>query len=115
MDSSTQTTARILACTVTDLDNGESMTISAATPIALFRNDDGEFFATADTCTHEEWSLGSDSDLDGNEVTCPLHMAGFDIRTGKALCLPASVALKTFDVEVDGDKVYVMAPCPGSE
>jgi nitrite reductase/ring-hydroxylating ferredoxin subunit len=84
------------------------MTVEGDVPIALFRNDDGEFYATADTCSHEKWSLGEDSDLDGNEVTCPLHMARFDITSGQALCFPATIALATFTVEVDGDKVYLI-------
>ena len=91
------------------------MTVSGDMPIALYRNEDGEFFATADTCTHEEWSLGSDSDLDGNEVLCPLHMARFDIRTGKPLCFPATVALKTFGVEIEDDKVYILTAQSGKD
>ena len=77
--------------------------------IALFRNEAGDFFATEDNCTHEDWSLGTDSDLEDEEVTCPLHMARFDIRTGKPLCFPATIGLKTFEVEVDGDgRVFVL-------
>jgi nitrite reductase/ring-hydroxylating ferredoxin subunit len=83
------------------------MTVQGDVPIALFRTDDGEFYATADTCTHEKWSLGEDSDLDGDEVVCPLHMARFDLRTGKPLCFPATVALETFGVEIEDGKVYV--------
>jgi len=97
----TQTITRRFACNVEDLAPGESMTLKGDDPIALFRNGEGEFFATADTCTHEEWSLGEDSDLEGNEIVCPLHMARFDIRTGQALCFPATIALKTYTVEVD--------------
>lgn len=101
---------RLFACSDSELEPGSSMTVEGPVPIALFRNDEGEFFATADTCTHEKWSLGEDSDLEGNVVTCPLHMAEFDIRSGKALCFPATVALATFAVEVDPDgKVYVLA------
>lgn len=89
------------------------MTISAedagGVAIAVFRNEDGELFATADTCTHEEWSLGEDSDLEGNEVVCPLHMARFDITSGEALCFPATVALKTFEVVVEDGRVHVLA------
>jgi nitrite reductase/ring-hydroxylating ferredoxin subunit len=100
---------RRYACQDSDLDPGTSMTVPGRIPIALFRNEDGDFYATADTCTHEKWSLGEDSDLEGNEVTCPLHMARFDITTGRALCLPATAALDTFAVEVDADgKVYVV-------
>ncbi len=100
---------RRFACLETDLEPGSSMTVDAPVPIALFRNDEGDFYATADTCTHEQWSLGEDSDLEGDTVTCPLHMAEFDIRTGKALCFPATVALATFAVEVDVDgKVFIL-------
>lgn len=93
-----------------DLEKGESMTVEGDVPIALFRNEEGEFFATADTCTHEDWSLGEGGDLEGNEVVCPLHMARYDIRSGEALCFPATIALATFEVEVDDDgSVYVIA------
>ncbi|MGW1783686.1 non-heme iron oxygenase ferredoxin subunit [Streptomyces sp. NPDC002143] len=101
---------RRFACLVDDLQNGTSMTLPGDEPVALFRTDDGEFFATADTCTHEKWSLGEEGDLDGAEVICPLHMARFDLRTGKALCFPATVALQTFGVEIEDGRVYVVGP-----
>jgi 3-phenylpropionate/trans-cinnamate dioxygenase ferredoxin subunit len=99
---------RLFACNVDDLPKGSSMAIPVDEPIALYRTDDGDFHATSDSCTHERWSLGSDSDLEGTEVVCPLHMARFDITTGKALCFPATLALRTYPVEVDGDAVYVL-------
>ncbi|OXR41254.1 Ferredoxin CarAc [Nocardia cerradoensis] len=105
----TRTTERRFVCTVDRLDRGESMTVAGDVPIALFRNDDGDFYATADTCTHEDWSLGEDSDLEGNEVVCPLHMARFDIRDGRPLCFPATVALATFEVEVADGNVYIVS------
>ena len=109
---SAQTVDRRFACNEGDLDPGESMTVpaddSGAIAVAVYRNDEGEYFATADTCTHEDWSLGEDSDLEGNEIVCPLHMARFDIRSGEALCFPATIALATFDVVVDDGKVYVL-------
>jgi nitrite reductase/ring-hydroxylating ferredoxin subunit len=101
------------ACEDEELGPGESMTVPAAesggVAVALYRNDDGDLFATADTCTHEEWSLGGDSDLEGNEIVCPLHMARFDIRSGEALCFPATVALQTFEVVVEDGRIYVLA------
>lgn len=103
-----ETKARRFACMVDDLASGESMTVTGGIPVALFRNEDGEFFATSDTCTHEEWSLGEDSELEGNEVVCPLHMARFDISSGQALCFPATEALTTFEVEIEEGKVYVV-------
>jgi nitrite reductase/ring-hydroxylating ferredoxin subunit len=104
-----QTMTRRFACTLEDLGAGESLTMDGDVPIALFRTEEGEFFATADSCTHEEWSLGQDSDLEGNEIVCPLHQARFDLRTGAALCFPATLALMTYSVEVDEDgSVYVV-------
>jgi nitrite reductase/ring-hydroxylating ferredoxin subunit len=101
---------RVLVGNADEMDKESSRTVEAAgRKIALFRNGMGEFYATQDSCTHEQWSLGEDGDLEDNEVTCPLHMAGFDIRSGRAMCLPATVALATYPVEVDADdKVYVL-------
>lgn len=100
---------RRFACQVSDLAPGTSTTLAWNPRVALFRDEDGDFYATADSCTHEQWSLGEDSDLEGKEVVCPLHMARFDIRTGAALCFPATAALTTYVVEVDPDeKVYVL-------
>jgi nitrite reductase/ring-hydroxylating ferredoxin subunit len=99
---------RHLACTVDELEPGTSMTLEGTVPkIALHRTESGAFFATADTCSHEEWSLGDEGDLEGDELVCPLHMARFDLASGKPLCLPATLALATYDVVVDGDQVYV--------
>lgn len=99
---------RILACSVEDLAKGCSMTVSGERAIALHRTDDGAFHATSDTCTHEKWSLGTDGDLEGNEIICPLHMARFNVATGEALCLPATAALQSYPVEIVGDSVYVV-------
>jgi nitrite reductase/ring-hydroxylating ferredoxin subunit len=106
---STETMERRFACHIGDLAPGTSMTVKGGQPLALFHTEDGQFFATDDSCSHEEWSLGEESDLDGNEVTCPLHMARFDVRTGKPLCFPATRALRTHEVEVaDTGEVFVL-------
>lgn len=104
---------RRFACLVDEMGKGTSRTLDGDVPIALFRADDGTFHATADSCTHEQWSLGEDSDLEGNEVVCPLHMARFDIRTGKPLCFPATVALRTYPVEIEDGKVFVLTGIAG--
>ena len=100
---------RIFVGMVGEMEKGTARTVEAdGESIALFRNDDGEFYATADSCTHEQWSLGEDGDLEQNHITCPLHMAQFDIRSGAALCLPATEALKTYPVTVEDDRVLVI-------
>ncbi|MDQ6522939.1 non-heme iron oxygenase ferredoxin subunit [Nocardioides sp. LHD-245] len=101
---------RHFACAVDDLQPGTSMIVEGTDPgIALHRVESGEFFATADTCTHEEFSLGEEGEIEGNELVCPLHMARFDLGTGAPLCLPATIALATYRVEIEGDGVYVVS------
>lgn len=98
----------IRACTAGDVKSGEAYKIETEPPIALF-NVDGEFFAIDDTCTHGLSSL-SEGYVDDCEVECIWHYARFDLRTGRALCLPATVDLRTYPVKVDDDTVYVDIP-----
>lgn len=74
-------------------------------PVALY-NVEGEFYATDDTCSHAEASL-SEGELDGHEAICPLHGARFDVRTGRALSLPAVMPIDTYIVRVEGNDVLV--------
>lgn len=104
----TQTMKRQLACAVDDLMPGESMTLDGG-EIALHRAEDGTFFATADSCTHEKWSLGSEGEIEGSELVCPLHMARFELASGKPLCLLTTIALATYLVEIDGSQVFVVS------
>lgn len=99
---------RIFACKVDDLEPESTMTVEGPTPVAVYRTSDGDWFASDDSCTHEQFSLGSESDLEDHEVVCPLHMARFDLETGRALCFPATVALQMHEVVIEGDHVYVV-------
>jgi nitrite reductase/ring-hydroxylating ferredoxin subunit len=98
--------ARYFACEADDLEDGDTITVHADGPVAVYRVD-GEFYATSDTCTHEKWSLGEEGDLDGFEITCTLHNARFDVRDGKALCFPAVIGLRRYETTVEDGKVYV--------
>jgi 3-phenylpropionate/trans-cinnamate dioxygenase ferredoxin subunit len=74
-------------------------------PIAIF-NVSGTFYAIGDVCTHDDGPLG-DGELDGYQITCPRHGAHFDIRTGKALTLPAVVDTPWYPVRVQDGWVEV--------
>ncbi len=76
-------------------------------PVALYK-DKGEFFATDNVCTHAQ-ALMSEGYLEDGCIECPLHQARFDVRSGKALCAPATVDLKTYAVQIEGDDVYVFS------
>ena len=64
------------------------------------------FFATDDTCSHEEYSL-SEGFVEDTTIECPEHGAVFDIQTGKPQTLPATQPIKVYRVVVDGEDVFL--------
>ena len=76
------------------------------TEICLAHAEDGGFYAIADVCTHEEYSL-SDGELWGLDVECPAHGSRFNLRTGVVTGLPAVIPARTYPVTVEGDDVFV--------
>lgn len=76
--------------------------------IALF-NVNGTFYAIGDVCTHSEGPL-SEGDLDGDVVTCPWHMAEFDVKTGAVLSPPASDPVPSYRVKVEGSEIHIETP-----
>lgn len=92
-----------------ELSNDEAKTVSVAGHgVALYRIDD-EFFATDSMCTHAT-ALLSEGYVEDGCVECPLHQARFDIRTGRAMCAPATVDLRVHEVKREGDDIYVLSP-----
>lgn len=67
---------------------------------------DDEYFAIADTCTHEEASLYKGVFKDGC-VRCPLHGSRFDIKTGIPLDEPAYEPVAVYPVKVMGGSILV--------
>jgi 3-phenylpropionate/trans-cinnamate dioxygenase ferredoxin subunit len=74
-------------------------------PVLLIRVGDN-FYAVEDVCTHDGQPL-TDGPIDGTEITCPRHGARFDITTGKALCMPATEPVATYDVKVEQGVIYL--------
>ena len=89
-----------------ELRPGQALLVEAkGKQIALF-NVDGAFFAIDNICTHEEASL-AEGELRGHEVTCPLHGAKFDVRTGEVLGPPAYDDVVCYTVRVTGADIEV--------
>jgi 3-phenylpropionate/trans-cinnamate dioxygenase ferredoxin component len=78
--------------------------------IALYRVN-GQIHAVDDVCTHE-FAVLSQGFLEGGTIECPLHAAQFDVVTGKCLAGPAMSDLRTYQVRVEGDDIYVLSPDP---
>jgi 3-phenylpropionate/trans-cinnamate dioxygenase ferredoxin component len=65
-----------------------------------------DYFAMDDVCTHDGGPL-AEGFIEGDQIECPRHGARFCIRTGEALCLPATGAVTTYPVRVEGDEIQV--------
>ena len=70
-----------------------------------------EYFCLEDVCSHQEYPL-SDGQVRDCQVECPLHGSWFDLRTGRALNLPAVTAVKTFPVIRQGEQLFLEIPQP---
>ena len=90
--------------------------------IAVF-NYDGDYYAVSNHCIHQagplcegdltgDMTLGDDGwsweyDSERKYIRCPWHGWVFDITTGESTDDPRYRA-PTYDVEVDGDEIYVL-------
>lgn len=100
------------ACNVADLEPGTATQsfLTAAdgseVAVAVFRSDDGDFYAINDVCSHGEVSL-SEGEVIGCEVECWAHGARFDLRTGAATEYPAIDPVDAYPIRIDGERVLV--------
>jgi len=105
------------ACLTSDLEPGTAMLAELTVadgkeiPIAVFRSDDGDFYAIDDLCTHGEVSL-SEGEVTGCFVECWAHGSRFDLRTGEPDELPAITPVNTYPVRVDGERVLIDVDAP---
>jgi nitrite reductase/ring-hydroxylating ferredoxin subunit len=94
--------ARILPAE--QLRDGELLPVEIdGTPVVLVRHH-GEFFATANNCTHQDFPL-SEAGFDPREgvLVCAWHQACFDVRTGAAVLPPATEPIETFPTRIDAE------------
>lgn len=73
----------------------------------ILANIEGEFFATAEMCSHEDFPLWYGA-LKGFHLECSLHGSCFDVRTGRPEQEPADSPIKTYTTEVENGTVYVL-------
>ena len=67
----------------------------------------GQYYAFEAHCSHAKQSLATGR-LKDYEISCPLHGAKFDIRTGACTKAPADKPIQTFSVLLEGGKVCVV-------
>ena len=71
----------------------------------------GTLYAIEDRCSHDDGPLcEGDWDEDLCRVVCPRHGAMFDLRSGRALSLPAVEPVGTYPVLVEDGMVVLDLP-----
>jgi nitrite reductase/ring-hydroxylating ferredoxin subunit len=92
-----------------DLDPGQMTAVELDGHLICLANVEGRFYAVEDDCTHLGGPL-DDGELEGAVLTCPWHLACFDVRTGHVLRGPARIDLLTYRVRVEGGDVLLARP-----
>ena len=72
---------------LSDLTVGKMKNVKAFNQDILISNVGGKIYATSNRCGHQNAPLAKGT-LNGAIVTCPLHGATFDVRSGKSLSGP---------------------------
>jgi 3-phenylpropionate/trans-cinnamate dioxygenase ferredoxin component len=96
----------ISVCPTDDLQPGQVRTVSTdELEIGVF-NVGGTLYAIEDRCSHDDGPLAEGLvDPENCTVECPRHGAKFDLRTGRALTLPAYEPVEAFPVSIDHDTI----------
>jgi metal-sulfur cluster biosynthetic enzyme/nitrite reductase/ring-hydroxylating ferredoxin subunit len=91
---------------LSDLPDGGRLLVELDDRIVVLLRVGDELFCLDDVCTHDGGPL-SEGQVSDHTIACPRHGAKFDLRTGKALTMPATVDTAAHEVQVRGDDIYV--------
>ena len=104
MADSAEKVVRVCAKSEVAADSVKAFAVGAST-LAVY-NIDGKIYVTDDECTHAAASL-ADGMLDGDVIECCMHMGSFRVPTGEVVDPPCEVPLRTYQVILEGDDVFV--------
>ena len=96
----------IKVANISEVADGAKLLVEADDRLVILFRIGDDYFCIDDVCTHDGGTL-SDGDLEGCEIECPRHGARFDVRTGKAMCMPATQNTLAHEVKVDGEDILV--------
>lgn len=92
-----------------DIAPGELLRVLVGMHLVCLANVEGVIYAVDDDCPHTGGPL-DEGDLDGCVLTCPIHLARFDVRDGRVLRGPAREAVCTYRVRVEDGRIFVADP-----
>lgn len=100
--------AFVKVATAKEIGEGEVLAAEACGKAVCLARADDVIYAFADNCSHRDFPLSQgELDPDDCSITCEWHGARFDIRTGKALALPATKPIPVYPCRVEGDDIFV--------
>jgi 3-phenylpropionate/trans-cinnamate dioxygenase ferredoxin component len=92
--------------TLSDFPLNEQKIIDLEDEFVLVLRTESGFWAIEDRCSHDDNELFG-GEVIGKEIKCPRHGARFDLESGQALCLPAVRAVRTYNVVVSDQDVFL--------
>jgi 3-phenylpropionate/trans-cinnamate dioxygenase ferredoxin component len=92
--------------TLSDFPLNEQKIIDLEDEFVLVLRTESGFWAIEDRCSHDDNELFG-GEVVGKEIKCPRHGARFDLESGQALCLPAVRAVRTYQVVVNDQNVFL--------
>ena len=94
----------------TEVSSGEAKSYQIGDVQIVVCNINGEYFAVNDVCSHDDGELvsGNSSLIEQCQLECPRHGARFDVKTGKAMRMPAVAPIKTYKVNVIDDDLEII-------
>src|ERR1044072_1457600 len=96
----------ITVATIDELPPGRAKLVDVGgNEIAIF-NVAGPCHAIDNSCTHVGGPL-CEGEINGVEVTCPWHVAVFDLNAGRALGTPSFEAVSRYEVRVEGSAIQI--------
>ncbi|WP_366843511.1 non-heme iron oxygenase ferredoxin subunit [Rhodoluna sp.] len=94
-------------CKVDEIKAGKAIRVKIGDDaIAIAKTKSGDVYAIDDKCSHGEISL-SEGFVDKDTIECWAHGAKFSLATGEALTLPAYEPVKTYEVIIENDEIFL--------
>lgn len=90
---------------INELQPGERRSVFVDDVPALVIRIGSDYFVVEDSCSHDGQPLTTGA-LQDCSIVCPRHSARFDLRTGKALCMPATEPIRVFKTEIRDGAVW---------
>ena len=90
---------------INELQSGERRSVFVDDIPALVVRIESEYYVIEDVCSHDGQAL-TNGPLQDCSIVCPRHSARFDLKTGRALCMPATEPIRVFEVEIRDGAVW---------